>query len=163
METDKKEINSIEQDIKDKEKEKNYDLSLIAKEREKKLSKIVSLVTYVDIAMDGFVPLKQFVGMEKEKLIGVYIIRNNKLNKYYVGQSKNIFKRICGQHFNGLIPKNPNFTEDYYSTPYNERENLFSVKVIPLETKDELDKTEADMIAFYHARENGYNKTVGNS
>lgn len=163
METDKKEINSIEQDIKDKEKEKNYDLSLIAKEREKKLSKIVSLVTYVDIAMDGFVPLKQFVGMEKEKLIGVYIIRNNKLNKYYVGQSKNIFKRICGQHFNGLIPKNPNFTEDYYSTPYNERENLFSVKVIPLETKDKLDKTEADMIAFYHARENGYNKTVGNS
>ncbi len=108
----------------------------------------------------GFVPLKQFQSFTYEKIVGCYIIHNIENDRYYIGQSKDVYKRLS-QHFNGMVPNNIIFAEDYYSCK-NSREDLFAVKIIPLKTKDELDKTERELIARYDAFNSGYNKTAGN-
>jgi hypothetical protein len=40
---------------------------------------------------------------------------------------------------------------------------MFEVMIIPLETKNELDDTERNLIAQYNAFDAGYNGTNGNS
>ena len=109
---------------------------------------------------DDFVPLKSFSGLEYQKIVGCYVIRNNENKKYYVGQSKDVIKRLK-QHFKGTVPKNIVFAEDYFSS--NQKDNLFSVKILHLTTKDQLDKKERELIEFYDSRNNGYNGTAGNS
>ena len=111
---------------------------------------------------DSFIALKDLSGYEYEKIIGCYVIRNREKDKYYVGQSKDIIKRLK-QHFKGTIPNNIIFAEDYYSTADERRENLFEVKIIPCETKDELDQTERRLIEEYDAFNSGYNGTAGNT
>ena len=110
---------------------------------------------------EAFIPLKEIISLEYEKIIGVYVIKNNEKNKYYVGQSKDVLKRIR-QHFKGTVPANMIFAEDYFSSKWD-KENIFSVKIIPLHTKDELDATEKRLIKEYDSRMNGYNGTLGNS
>lgn len=110
---------------------------------------------------DKFTPLKNFVGYEYQKIIGCYIIRNTENNKAYVGQSKDIYRRIK-QHFKGTEPRNIIFAEDYFTSKLDDKENLFEIKIIPLETKDELDKTERELIELYDACNSGYNGTKGN-
>ncbi len=107
-----------------------------------------------------FIPISTISSFNQEKITGVYVIRNNENQKYYVGQSKDILRRLK-QHFKGNVPHNIIFAEDYYLS--KNKENLFSVKVIPLQTKDELDSTEKDLIEKYDSFYNGYNKTIGNS
>ena len=55
------------------------------------------------------------------------------------------------------------FAEDYYMTPQNERDNLFEVRIIRCQTKDELDRTEKQLIFDYEAFTKGYNGTNGNT
>lgn len=110
---------------------------------------------------DNFTPLKEIQKAQRSKIIGCYIIHNTQNDKYYVGQSKDVLRRLS-QHFKNTVPNNPIFAEDYYTTPEDLREDLFEVKIIPLETKDQLDSTERKLIDKYDARLNGYNGTSGN-
>ena len=89
------------------------------------------------------------------------MIRNREKDKYYVGQSKDVMKRIR-QHFKGTVPANVIFAEDYYTSTFINKEDLFEVKIIPCETKDELDDTERDLIKKYDSFQSGYNGTGGN-
>lgn len=146
--------------IREKEKEIQIKKQNVKKEYNKNVSEIVPLPCEID-KDENFKPLKQFCGLEYEKIIGVYVIHNKENNKYYVGQSKDVLKRLK-QHFNGTIPKNSIFFEDYYSSNEEKREDLFEVKIIICSTKDELDSLEKKLISDYDSWNNGYNKTSGN-
>jgi len=111
---------------------------------------------------EDFIPLKVLGGIKYEKIIGCYVLCNNEKEKYYVGQSKDVMRRLK-QHFKGTEPKNIIFAEDYFTSQWEDRENLFSLKIIPLETKDELDATEKELIELYDAFNSGYNGTQGNT
>lgn len=125
-----------------------------------KLNQVIPLTdTYVENS--DFVSLKALTGYSYIKIIGCYVIRNKVNHKCYVGQSKDVLKRIR-QHFKGTVPSNAIFAEDYYLTSKDERDNLFEVKIIKCLTKDELDRTEKQLIFDYEAFTKGYNGTNGN-
>lgn len=129
-----------------------------------KLNTLYSAVTPLSAELpqtDDFIPLQDVQYAERTKIMGCYVIRNTQNSKCYVGQSKDIRRRLS-QHFKGVVPNNPIFAEDYYTSPAEIRETLFEVKIIPLETKDELDKKEKELIEIYQSFELGYNKTSGN-
>lgn len=90
---------------------------------------------------------------------GIYIFHNLNNNKYYVGQSKNLYKRIFLDHFDYKtgVCKNPNFCDDYN---YNKHDFRFAYKL--LNTKDELDYEEKKYINIFDSFNFGYNKTSGN-
>lgn len=106
-----------------------------------------------------FFPIQDISMFNQERITGVYIIKNNENLKYYVGQSKDVLRRLR-QHFKENIPQNIIFAEDYYLS--KNKDKLFSVKIIPLQTKDELDRTEKMLIEKYDSFNCGYNKTKGN-
>ena len=153
MDTNKK----IEQQIKDSSK-KISDYNEIYRNR---IATIQPLNMDINHAGDDFIPLKSISAFNKEQIIGCYIIKNNENGKCYVGQSKDVLKRLR-QHFKGTEPTNIIFAKDYFSSKFEKKEDLFSVKIIPCQTKDELDRTERMLIEEYGAREIGYNSTVGN-
>lgn len=92
----------------------------------------------------------------KDEYKGVYIIWNKTKNKYYVGQSKNIFKRVFTQHFNKGMVKNYIFFKDW------DNNDEFYWKYYICEIKDELDNLEKQKIAEYDSFRIGYNNTKGN-
>ena len=126
------------------------------------LIKSVRRLNQEDPAEDGFVLLAQYMLNPYTKITGVYVIRNNKNERCYVGQSKDVMKRLK-QHFRNNQPVNPIFQHDYDMASSTERETLFSVKVISLGSKDELDRVEKDLITVYSAYATGYNSTQGNT
>lgn len=128
---------------------------------QEKLSEIIPLPSNYEND-NTFIPLKKLIGFDYEKIIGCYVIHNTENNKYYVGQSKDIYKRIK-QHFSGTTPKNVIFAEDYYLSNLQDKENLFEIKIIPCKTKDELDDTEKELIEAYDSCNSGYNGTKGNT
>ena len=156
------EILSINELIENKEKEKN---ALIKEEKEKfkqEVDKVRPLpVTYYE-SDAFFTSLKAFAGFKYEKIIGCYIIRNRENGKCYVGQSKDVLRRLQ-QHFKGTEPTNIIFAEDYYTSSYSNKEDLFEVRIVRCKTKDELDETEKSLIEEYDAWTSGYNRTSGNS
>lgn len=86
---------------------------------------------------------------------GIYIIHNVTKGMYYVGQSKNVLKRISshlGGSGNGDV---------YADLKYGD---VFTVKAIPLAGSgySNLDALECDAIQTYDAFEHGYNKNRGN-
>ena len=87
--------------------------------------------------------------------VGVYILHNTYNDKYYVGQSVHVLKRLC-QHFNGKG------CEDVYRD-YT-RGMPFEIQCVSLAGSgyDNLNKLERDYIRYYNAYYNGYNKTRGN-
>lgn len=87
--------------------------------------------------------------------VGVYILHNTYNNKYYVGQSVHVLKRLC-QHFGGK--GNADVYTDYC------RGMPFEIQCIALANSgyDNLNKLERDYIRYYNAYYNGYNKTRGN-
>lgn len=125
------------------------------------LKKLPHLETTLDTTSD-FKPLKNISSLEYTKIVGCYIIRNTENGKCYVGQSKDVIRRIK-QHFKGTVPNNPVFAEDYYTSKNPNKEDLFEIKVIELQTKDELDQTEKELIEEYDAYRTGYNGTQGNT
>ena len=137
------------------------EISKILSEKETKIKEVKKLPE-LDTEESNFIPLKEISGMAYKKIIGCYVIRNTKNKKCYVGQSKDILRRIK-QHFKGTLPHNMIFAEDYFQTAEKERVDLFEFMIIPCETKDELDKKEKDLIEEYEAFTKGYNGTSGNS
>ena len=109
-----------------------------------------------------FVSIKMLKMASNDRFGGCYVIRNNELSKHYVGQSKDVIKRL-NQHFAGTKPKQPSFLEDYCNSFWDNKEDLFSVKIIKCSTKDELDDVEKKLIEEYDSFKNGYNKTSGNT
>ena len=84
---------------------------------------------------NDFIPLKKLVGMNYERIIGCYVIRNIEKNKYYVGQSKDVLNRVCHQHFNGIMVKNIIFAEDYYSSKLEKKMICLKLKLLNLTKK----------------------------
>lgn len=127
----------------------------------KELKKITQKAEVKNI--DEFVPMKDLleencdVSYFKNKK-GVYIIWNKTKDKYYVGQSKDLYKRIFTQHFSKLDKdvKNIIFAKDWYEN------NEFYLRTFEFETKDELDHAEKHYIDMYNSFAEGYNKTSGN-
>lgn len=155
-----KDIDDYSLKINKKEKEFESKKELRLSEYNKKLLEVKPLSS-VASNNGNFTMLKLFSGLEYEKIIGVYVIHNKEKDKYYVGQSKDVMKRIR-QHFNGTIPKNSIFAEDYYTSQMKDRDNIFELKIIRCETKDELDSLEKKLIYEYDSWNNGYNRTSGN-
>ena len=93
---------------------------------------------------------------------GCYIIRNNFNGKYYVGQSHDVKGRLK-QHFKGSEPKNGIFAEDYWTTPKELRENVYSVKILKKGNNESLNEMEMRLIAEYDSCNSGYNQTKGNN
>ena len=90
-----------------------------------------------------------------QDFVGVYILHNTYNNKYYVGQSVHVLKRLR-QHFNGKG------CEDVYKDYC--RGMPFEIQCIALANSgyDNLNKLERDYISYYNAYYSGYNKTRGN-
>ena len=155
-----KNIDGYKLNIIEKEKEYKNKRELRLSEYNKKILEVKPLSNMVS-QDESFTMLKLFSGLEYEKIIGVYVIHNKEKDKYYVGQSKDVMKRIK-QHFNGTIPKNAIFAEDYYTSQMENKDNIFELKIIRCETKDELDSLEKKLIFEYDSWNNGYNGTSGN-
>lgn len=131
-------------------------------EFQKCLKKNKKLKTNFDAVDEDFIPLKNIAGISYKKIVGVYVIHNKEFDKYYVGQSKDVLRRL-GQHFKGTKVNNVIFAEDYFKSKYVDKSKIFEVKIIPLNTKDELDAKEKELIELYDSFYNGYNGTNGNS
>ncbi len=134
----------------------------IESERNRMLSNVKPLSSSPS-GKDDFVPLRDFAGFERRKIVGCYVIRNKENGRCYIGQSKDVMKRLA-QHFNGTVPKSAVFSEDYYSSKSPDKSGLFEIKILPLAlaTKDELDRTKKELIACYDSFNSGYNSTNGN-
>lgn len=112
---------------------------------------------YSHTCIDDFIDLrKKLLTVTKFQSKGVYIIWNKTKDKYYVGQSKDVYKRLFTQHFSNADVKNILFAKDWYAN------DEFYYKLIELDTKDELDLTEKEYIDRYDSFRNGYNNTGGN-
>lgn len=108
---------------------------------------------------NGWINLREAINFshnDLEGVKGVYIIWNKTMNKYYVGQSKNLNNRLFKQHFGNGLVKNHIFFKDWDSG------NDFYYRTFVCETKDELDRLEKRYIEEYNSFDNGYNKTGGN-
>lgn len=141
---------------------KNYNNKLLANkiDWEKYSSQIKSLPEYVNINNGKFTPLKELSSFEYRKIRGCYIIRNRELDKYYVGQSKDIIKRLK-THFIQTKPHNIIFYDDWINSNFENKEDLFEFKIIENNTID-LDILEKNLIEKYDSKNRGYNLTKGN-
>lgn len=155
-----KNIDNYKLNIREKETASKNKKDSRLSEYNKKLSEVKPLSNMVS-QDESFTMLKLFSGLEYERIIGVYVIHNKEKDKYYVGQSKDVMKRIK-QHFNGTIPKNTIFAEDYYTSQMENRDDIFELKITRCETKDELDSLEKKLIYEYDSWNSGYNGTSGN-
>ena len=125
------------------------------------ISKITSLEINVP-SNSNYVPLKKLAQFEYSKIVGCYVIRNTINGRCYVGQSKDVLKRLK-QHFKGTQPANIIFAEDYYDCEEELRESLFEFMIIECSTKDQLDSMEKQLIEEHLAFKTGYNSTAGNA
>lgn len=111
-----------------------------------------------DLTNQGITPHEYLTLVEHGKIenfVGCYIIFNQDKEKAYVGQAKNVRKRLQ-QHFSGN-----GCHELYYDYLCGDK---FCINTISLREYgiDDLDKMEKELIAKYHAFDRGYNKTRGN-
>ena len=158
----KKEITKTENKIVKIFNDSEKEIKSIENDFQKCLKKNKKLKTNFDVVDDNFIPLKNIAGISYKKIVGVYVIHNKEFDKYYVGQSKDVLRRL-GQHFKGTKVNNVIFAEDYFKSKYVDKSKIFEVKIIPLNTKDELDAKEKELIELYDSFYNGYNGTNGNS
>lgn len=100
-----------------------------------------------------------FLDLKRQKKLpefdGVYVLHNEHNNKYYVGQSIHVIKRVS-DHFHGY--GSPGVFFDYkHGAP-------FQIALIHLEGSgfSTLNSLERNAINVYHAFDQGYNKTRGN-
>lgn len=155
------EQNALDELLEDKRKEKDQWLAKAQELYASKMHQVTPLQSSYDRS-DEFTLLRNIGGLEYTKIVGCYIIHNRENDKYYVGQSKDVLKRLK-QHFRGTVPHNIIFAEDYYSSSFSNKDELFEVKIIPCDTKDELDAMERKLIEQYDAWGSGYNGTSGNN
>lgn len=153
-------ITCQKQDLEMKKAEKKAKIDLYTQKHDL----FVSQITFLPperISRNGFTPLKAFVLADYRKIIGCYVIRNRENGKCYVGQSKDVMRRIK-QHFNGTVPKNQVFSEDYYTSSMKSKEDMFEVFVFETNEKGSLDSKERELIEKYNSYGFGYNRTSGN-
>ena len=100
-----------------------------------------------------FLELTQLAGVQD--FTGCYILHNVSKDKYYVGQSKGVYKR-ARDHFNGR--GNPQVFLDYNNG------DAFTVKAVTLAQSgyNSINDLERDLIQGYDAYTKGYNGTRGN-
>lgn len=154
-------IANFEKDLEAKKNECLSTKNLLNEEYYIKISKVMQLQDKLCL-QDEFCLLKNFQGFTYESIKGCYVIRNRENGKHYVGQSKDVYKRIK-DHFRGTQPINYIFCEDYFNSKLENKDDLFEIKIYKCETKDELDALEQHLIQFYDAKNDGYNRTNGNS
>ncbi len=123
-----------------------------------KLGNVMSDIVNTSEELSGFMPVDDWLdsGQSACEYTGVYILFNADKDMYYVGQAKNVGKRI-DQHRTGR-GGNPDVYFDWRSGDH------FFIKTISLSDSDfdNLDRLEMYMIDKYDACVSGYNKTVGN-
>lgn len=90
---------------------------------------------------------------------GVYIVYNTEQKKAYVGQSKNVMKRLRN-HFLGT---GGNTGSEAFYKDYKSRV-LFEIYTIKLNESyfDSLDELERNLITYYNSYSEGYNNNSGN-
>jgi len=93
--------------------------------------------------------------------IGIYIIKNIKTNKFYIGKSINIEKRIKS-HFNRAVtPSSKEFNCPLYKDIRKYKKECFVYQILETCKKEELDEKEIYWIKKLEARKYGYNLTPG--
>ena len=104
------------------------------------------------------ISVKEYYSLKNhaKSLEGVYVLHNVDDDKYYVGQSSNVWNRV-DQHFS--CKGNDGV---YYDYVVNEAE--FTILLIPFDNSrfTSLNEMERVFIAHYNAYSRGYNKTRGN-
>lgn len=112
-------------------------------------------ITFVEVTADGWLNLRQAVNFPEthiQKLKGVYIIWNQTRDKYYVGQSPNLFDCIYNNHF-----KNGDVKSTFFKQDWNDGD-AFLFKYFILQTKTEINRCEQMMVERYNSYNSGYNK-----
>lgn len=106
---------------------------------------------------EDFVDLATWEKFEAYKCnyTGIYIMYNADNGKYYVGQAKNVAKRVL-QHINGK--GNPDL---YYDMRNGDNISVHTENLSESEY-DNLDEFESEMIRIYEASTKGYNRNKGN-
>ena len=115
----------------------NYNKEMSPKE-------LLELHSKVDIADSGILDFT-----------GVYILKNETMNKYYVGQSITVIRRAA-KHF--MEKGNEDIYEDYMNG------EIWTIKLIALSNSGfkSINALEKHFIEYHHSTYNGYNKTIGN-
>lgn len=97
---------------------------------------------------------------EEGRIRGVYVLTDAKSGKSYVGQSRDVRKRITKQHFleegGAIVCKNVDFKEDF------EEDRIGSWSVLIIESQGDLNLLERETIRKLDSAGSGYNKTIGN-
>lgn len=101
-------------------------------------------------------------------MVGIYIIKNNINNKVYVGQSKDIQRRMLVHWWLGSTSGN-NKANEYSSEYYNQIHTAmrdigrdhFSWEVLEECSEDKLNERERYWISYYNSYKNGYNGSKG--
>lgn len=86
---------------------------------------------------------------------GIYILKNETMNKYYVGQSITVIRRVA-KHF--MEKGNEDIYEDYMNG------EIWTIKLIALSNSGfrSINALEKHFIEYHHSTYNGYNRTIGN-
>lgn len=145
----------LSKEIKDHNSKLERKIKILSNKVEQVKNREIKLITIDD---EGWIDLRKASNFSYSDLLnkkGVYIIWNKTKNKYYIGQSKNMGRRML-QHFKDGDVKNIIFAKDWYDG------DLFCYKYYFCATKDELDSLEKRYIEEYNSFENGYNSTAGN-
>lgn len=93
---------------------------------------------------------------ELHDFTGIYILENKTHDKFYVGQSISLFKRVSN-HFTGK--GNADIYSDYMAG------DVWSIKLISLSNSGfkSINALEKHFIEYHHSTYNGYNRTIGNA
>ena len=93
--------------------------------------------------------------------VGIYSITNKVNGKVYVGQSKNIARRLRDHKSAMMNPDNKSYNKQLYRDMREFGIENFDFKIEELCEKCDLDKREKYYVKKYDSNNNGYNLTVG--
>lgn len=93
-------------------------------------------------------------------IVGIYIIKNSKNGKVYIGQSVDVEYRICN-HFSKL--RCNRHDNEHMQRAYNKNPSAFSWELLCECDETELDEKEIQYIQEYKStdRKHGYNRSYG--
>lgn len=97
-----------------------------------------------------------------DKICGIYYIKNLVNNKYYIGQSHDIYKRWIREK-KYLRSDNTAWNAHLQNAWKKYGEDNFEFAIIEECTIENLDEREIYWIQFFDSFNNGYNKTIGGS
>lgn len=90
-------------------------------------------------------------------ICGIYKITEKSTEKSYIGQSKDIYRRLT-QHFSTVNRDDEN---DWHNN-FHDHPDSFSFEILEVCLASELDEKESYYIEKYDSFKNGFNKTPGN-